>query len=163
MKEILGQGLKLFFKNSNLDGIPTYIGEQYEVWVVEDGTFVEMSEMQEETFCALCPEGWWRYSPGSVLGTPDDVYKVNGHDLLAWNEKHNQEYCCRNCQFLNNICNGEEEDIDECYGDKSYKNLIHYINEEIGASTEKNVCAIAMDLAKYNGLSLGELFQRYQE
>ena len=42
-----------------------------------------------------------------------------------------------------------------------YKDLLEYFCEELGASTEKNVCALAVDLAKYNGLTLSELFKIY--
>lgn len=163
MKEILGQELKIFFENSKLEGIPTYIGDDYEVWVVEDATFAEMSEMTEELFRRLCPDGWWRYSLGSILGTPYVIYKVNGHDLIAWDERHENERCCKGCSDLKNgMCEGTDDDICNCIGERCYPTLFRYICDEIGASTEKNVCAIAVDLAKYNGLSLGELFHRYQ-
>ena len=45
------------------------------------------------------------------------------------------------------------------------KNIIHLQNTYaigIGASLPKNVVACAMDLAKYNNMSLGDLFTEYE-
>lgn len=38
---------------------------------------------------------------------------------------------------------------------------IAYLCDEIGASTEKNVCACTVDLAQQNNMTLSELFKKY--
>ena len=52
------------------------------------------------------------------------------------------------------------------YGEGSYNiecdNLLSYLCDEVGASTFKNVCALTIDLAKYNNMKLSELFEIYQ-
>jgi hypothetical protein len=45
---------------------------------------------------------------------------------------------------------------------REYDHLLQYLCDEIGASVEKNVMALAMDLAKMNGLTLAQLFKKYQ-
>ena len=44
---------------------------------------------------------------------------------------------------------------------KIYSNLSEYLCECVGVSLPKNVCACAMDLAKYNNMSMAELFEKY--
>lgn len=43
-----------------------------------------------------------------------------------------------------------------------YENLSEYLCECIGVSQPRNVCACAMDLAKYNDMTMGELFEEYE-
>ena len=43
-----------------------------------------------------------------------------------------------------------------------YDTLTEYMCNEIGASTEKNVCALAVDLARANGLTMARLFEIYE-
>ena len=80
---------------------------------------------------------WWRSCEGSVLGTPDTRFIVNQHYLIGWDRLH----CER----------------------KKYTNLTEYLCDCVGASTGKNVCACAMDLAKYNDMTMAELFEKYGE
>lgn len=44
-----------------------------------------------------------------------------------------------------------------------YESLLEYLCENIGASQPRNVCALAVDLAKYNNMTMGELFTKYEE
>lgn len=87
--EILGKNLKRFF--DNIDNPPndakiTYAGNKYEVWEVSDVLFDKMCDMLEEEFVKLAGEdAWWRQSDGSVLGTPDSYFEVNGERLIGWN------------------------------------------------------------------------------
>ena len=45
---------------------------------------------------------------------------------------------------------------------REYKNLSEYLCEEIGASSPKNVCALAVDLAKANGMTMAKLFKVFE-
>ena len=54
------------------------------------------------------------------------------------------------------------------YKTTRYTNLSEYLCDCIGASTGKNVCACCVDLAKYNDMTMAELFEKvwriiYQE
>lgn len=140
MVEVLGNNLKQFFDivdNPPNDAEITYAGERYEVWEVSDELHKKMCDMSEEEFVEMAGEdAWWRSSTGSVLGVPDTEFEVNGEYLLGWNRWEREQ--------------------------KNYSDLSEYLCECIGASTGKNVCACAMDLAKYNDMTMGELFEKYE-
>ena len=140
MIEILGNNLKQFFDivdNPPNDAEITYASGRYEVWEISDELHKRMCDMSEEEFIEMAGEdAWWRSSTGSVLGIPDTEFKVNGEYLLGWN-RWEREW-------------------------NTYINLSEYLCECVGASTGKNVCACAMDLAKYNDMTMAELFEKYE-
>ena len=162
MKEILAESLQPFFDNSGLNGICTYQGKWYEVWEVSDEVFEKMCDMEEEEFVKLCPEGMWRSSEGSIFGCPYEEYEINGHKIIAWDdrrERYIREDCAK-CKFKD--CEQTEEDYNECFGERKHKSLLDYLCDEIGASSPRNVCALAVDLARYNGMTMGKLFAKYE-
>lgn len=138
--EILGNNLKKFFNTidsecNNAD--ITYAGNRYEVWRVSNVLFKRMCDMSEDEFVKVAGEDvWWRSATGSNLGTPDTEFIINGGKLLGWNWRDKKR--------------------------KEYENLSDYLCECIGASTAKNVCACAVDLAEYNHMTMGELFEKYE-
>ena len=139
--EILGNKLKRFFDivdNPPNDAEITYAGNRYEVWEISENLFNKMCDMSEDEFVKLAgEEAWWRQCNGSVLGVPDTYFEVNGECLLGWNRLG--------------------------YETTRYTNLTEYLCDCVGASTGKNVCACAMDLAKYNDTTMAELFEKYGE
>lgn len=143
MVEILGDNLKKFFDiidNPSKDAEITYAGNRYEVWEVSDELHKKMCDMSEEEFVELAGEdAWWRSSTGSVLGVPDAEFDINDNDLTAW-----------------------DSPIYESKKSNKYENLSEYLCECVGVSQPRNVCACAMDLAKYNNMTLGELFEKYE-
>ena len=140
--EILGNKLKRFFDtvdNPLNDAEITYAGNRYEVWEVSEDLFNKMCDMSEEEFVELAgEEAWWRQSDGSVLGVPDTKFIISGEEMVGWNTRGEYE----NFQYAKLTDN-------LCYG--------------IGASQPKNVSACAMDLAKYNDMTMAELFEKYGE
>lgn len=138
--EILGDNLKKFFdvidpKSNNAD--ITYAGNRYEVWEVSDSLLRRMCNMSEDEFVRLAgEEAQWRSCTGSNLGFPDTKFKVNGETLLGWNRWDKKR--------------------------KKYEDLSEYLCDCVGASTEKNICACAVDLAKYNNIIMGQLFKEYE-
>lgn len=139
--------------------------EHYQVW-----------EMTEEEYQKLCTKGdkiehwpdmwgWWRGADGSNLGSIDMDFTVKGLSLTAWQGIHRERFFEDNCQdcsdFLKGDCHASELDIDECFQGHNYKDLLDYIYDEIGATTESNVCAVMTDLAKQNDMTLAELLQKY--
>jgi hypothetical protein len=148
MVEILGGNLKTFMdsvdKNCEAADI-TYAGEDYEVWEVSDELFQRMSNMPEDEFFKLAgKDAWWRGCSGSVLGAPDKEAFINGELIVCWDNNY----------YL----------LDE-YEDapiKHFDSLTKYLCDCVGASQPTNVCALAIDLAKYNGISMAELFEIYE-
>lgn len=144
MKEILAGNMEQFFSNE-FNGKCMYKGNVYEVWEVSDELFDIMCDMSEEDFVKLAGEdAWWRCADGSVLGYPDTKGHINGHEILCWaGEPWEDE---------------DEDDEFEIYSSC----LTNYLCDVIGASLPKNVCALAVDLAKYNNMTMGELFTKYE-
>ncbi|GAA6275845.1 hypothetical protein F170042I7_20310 [Blautia caecimuris] len=144
MVEILGGNLKRFFDtidNPPNDAEITYAGNSYgidyEVWEISDDLFKKMCDMNENRFRSMAGGvAWWRYTEGSVLGYPDSEFIVNGKTLKCWNKRMSSrnEFTC----------------------------LTEYLRDNVGVSLPKNVCACAVDLAKYNDMKLSELFETYE-
>ena len=142
MKEILGNNLQQFF-DTGISGKRTYKGDMYEVWEVSNEAFDFMCDMSEERFVELAGENaWWRSAKGSSKISPDTTIHINGHELIGWGgEPWDDE---------------DEDDEFEIYS----SSLTRYLCDVIGASQPRNVCALAVDLAKYNNITMGELFTK---
>ena len=145
MKELLVNHLHHFFHNTNTRAKNTYKGKDYEVWEVSDNTFKEMCDMSEEFFIEWSgDDAWWRHCEGSNLGIPTAKAIVKGEPLICWDDDY----------YL-----PDEYEDEPC---KEFDSLTEYLCDEIGASQPKNVCACAIDLAKYNDMTMGELFRKYE-
>ena len=150
MKEILGNNLEKFFKAleypCDTEKLKmTYKGAYYEVWEMADTIFDIICKISEEDFVKLAGEdAWWRSSTGSVLGRPSARAIVNGKYLICWDDDY----------YL-----PDEYEEEPC---KKYDSLTEYLCNKVGVSLPKNIVACAMDLAKYNNMSLGELFTEYE-
>ena len=135
--------------------------EDYQVW--------ELSQDDFDIICSVSNDdwkdtfGWWRYATGSNLGSVNHEYIVHGEKIVAWDGVHTdfEEECSVCSDFKNGMCERTATDFEECFGKREYPDVISYLCEEIGASTEKNVCACTIDLARQNGMSLSELFKKY--
>ena len=163
MKEILGGNLMPFMVNvSDRKEYErhqrTYNGIIYEVWEVDDELFEDMNSMSEEEFVELAGEdAWWRQSTGSILGSPNSTAFINGHEIFAWIDEEKHDEWCDGCE-----CDDEEE-CKECKIDnRTFNSLSEYLCDEIGASQTRNVCALSVDLARYNKMTLGELFSKLE-
>lgn len=142
MKEILTIcNVKEDFERLGVALRQTYSGEYYGV-----------CEVTEEEFRKLCLEpdiagtwvlGGWRYCEGSIQPEPTKKILIMNKEILAWHEELD-----------------DEEELDN--EPPSYANLLEYLCDHMGASLSKNVCALTMDLAKYNNMKLSELFIKYQ-
>lgn len=151
MKEILGENLEQFF-NSEMKNYPTYKrtykGDRYEVWKVSDKVFNIMCDMPEDKFVELAGEdAWWRSAEGSVMGIPDTIFHINGRKMLAWD--YDKDYY-------------EDWDDEELEPIKEFNSLTSYLCEVLGASQPRNICALAVDLAKHNHMTVARLFEKYE-
>lgn len=133
MKEILGGDLELAFETLGVKAIKTFDGGEYQVWQLEDEEFEKLSLTDEWLWDSNW--GWWRQSDGSNIGQVNKRFSINGHWINAWSG-------------------------DDLFN--KYDNLIEYYNSELNLSSERNICALAVELANQNGLTLGELFTKYQ-
>lgn len=146
MKEILAKNLQSLFDSTFIHGECTYKGDLYEVWEVSDENFKNMCDMADDVFEKVCPNGMWRYSGGSVMERPTDKMIINNMPITAW------------------INETDEWEILVAVGKKvkKYHSLLEYFCNEIGTSLPKNVCALAVDLAKANSMKMSELFKIYE-
>ena len=150
MKEILGNNLKIFFDKvdpSYKDAEITYANDRYEVWNISDELFERMCNMTEEEFTKLSErdDAWCRSADGSNLNWHEKgEFIVNNKIMVGWKNKPWQD---------------DDKEYDNCI---NYTDLSEYLCEHIGASQPRNVVACAMDLAKYNNMSMAELFQTYE-
>lgn len=167
--EILGDKMHKVFKELGIDYKKTYskrcnpkksYDPHYEVYEISHNDMKRLSEVFE------MPDGsWWRWCKGSNLGTPFDFFTINGKDLIAWGgpkrdrlmddwmDESNEEKAAYHYSF---------KEYEEAQYPHKYDTLTEYMCEEIGASTEKNVCALAVDLARANGFTMARLFELYE-
>lgn len=162
MIEILaGNGVEFAFKALSIPAICTYqrqhfgkYEERYEVWELSEAAFKQLCEVNDAEW--KDDWGWWRHCEGSNMGDVCVECVINGFHIMAWDGVERERWC-DGCE---DKCDHTEADVCECYGTREYANLFRYSCDEIGASTEKNFCAITTDLARQNGMSLGELFNK---
>ena len=109
---------------------------------MSDDDYAIMCNISEEKFVELCPEGMWRSTEGSNMGYPTECFIINKKKLKCWDKR--------------------EELFGKQYRRTRYKSLLEYLCENVGASQPRNVCALAVDLAKYNNMTMGELFIKYE-
>jgi hypothetical protein len=170
MREIIGEKLRKFFKNAKIQGLITYSGNigywpHFEVWEVQERDYERMCDMTDEEFEQLASEdSWWRCAEGSNMGVPDADFVINDTPILAWRNVYKLQDLQTEWDEMSSDEKSEYTDFDD-YCDvwlpKKHKNLLTYMCDELGASTERNVCALAIDLAKYNNTTVAELFKRY--
>lgn len=169
MKEIIGENMKNIFARLGIYPKETFSGSigfwsDFKVWELDDAAFEKLYNITDEQFEKWSKNGtWWRYAIGSNLGIPTNYFKINKIEIKAWRGGYRDDL------YKDYFMESEEER--ELYAGPDdyvavnmpyeYKNLLEYFCEELGASTEKNVCALAVDLAKYNGLTLSGLFKIY--
>ena len=164
MIEILGgDGIEYSFDDLNIKAKRTYESRYYEVW--------ELSEKEFEKLIAVTDEewqdnyGWYRYAKGSVMGPTDAVFIVNKREMFAWDgikrlylrEEWESEDEVEKAAFYHSF-----KEYERFHMPRKYHKLTEYLCEEHGVSTEKNVCALTIDLAKANNMTLAELFKTYE-
>lgn len=122
-----------------------------QVWEMSDEDYEKMCNISDDEWRSEF--GWWRGADGSNMGNVHKRYNINGHYIIAW-DGYNREEWEREQKNLN--------PEDRWFMPRKYNNLLQYFCNELGASTEKNVCALATDLAEQNGIKMSELFKKYQ-
>jgi hypothetical protein len=169
MVEIIGgDGVEFTFQEFKIKAQKVY---ETDAQLYQDRPHYEVYEIDKsnlkllETISWADDFGWYRYAKGSNMGTPYSFFTVNGSDLIAWDGAERDK--------VREWWNDEPIEEKEAYhySFKEYENnvkpreyscLTEYMREELGASTESNVCALSVDLAKANGMTMAKLFDIYE-
>ena len=170
MKEIMGEKLLPFFRRVGIYPPKKFIGNvgywhNLEVWHLTDSQFKLIEDITDEEFVNMADEGcWWRSSEGSIMGIPNATFKINKKEILAWINYSMIDDLRREYEELSFEENSEYKNVDDyisTWHSLEYNDLLEYYSKEFGVSTERNVCALSVDLAKYNNMTLAELFYQY--
>lgn len=146
MREILTCGdCTRDFERLGIAPTKTYSGEEYDVHQLTDEQYnVLLEDMNEEIGFEDCG---WRSSDGSSAVSADFEFTVNGVKLLGFSGAKYED---------------EDENDEDYYRWTEFPSLLTYMCEELGYSTYRNVTSVAVDLARVNGITMGELFTIYQ-
>lgn len=134
---------------------------KYCIWEVSDEAFQTLRDFPDDKWKDNW--GWWRSAEGCNLGEAKSLIEINGYKLLGWRNNVKKEDCFLDWQEEDedekeSYDNNFEEYYDDYYP-SSWINLLEYFGEEFGCFMEKNVCALAVDLAKANEMTMAELFK----
>lgn len=169
MYEFIGENMGVVFDKLDIPYMQGYSGNigywpNFGVYKVLEQHFQKLCDIPDDEWAKEFPESWWRYAEGSNMGTPNCEFVINGTKIDAWQNEWYVDDLVNEYHLLSPEeqlkYNSVEEYVDENYRYK-YSNLLEYFCDELGASTEKNVCALATDLAKYNEMNLARLFKIY--
>jgi len=167
--EILGNKMHKVFKENGIEYKRTYSKKcnpkkeydpHYEVYEISQNDMERLEEVFELPYGA-----WWRYARGCNLGTPFYVFTVNGKELIAWGGPSRDD--------LRNDWDAEPDEekaayhysfreYEEAMASYKYDTLTEYMCYEMDISMESNICALAVDLARANGLTMAKLFEIYE-
>lgn len=166
MIEIMGcEGLSNAFSDLGIPATKTASSQdgRWEVWELPHAHFKALCDIKDEDWKESW--GWWRHAVGSNMDAVEEDYIIHGRPIKAWDgvirSGWHKEYCVDCDDNLENQCDASDESICYCYHDRKYPDMLEYLAHEIGASTETNVTALCIDLAKQNGMTLAELVSNY--
>ena len=135
MAEIFaGGGIHNAFRELGIKAKRTYMGEKEPWYQVWEVDKKDMKVL-EETYEWPDTWGWWRHARGSNMGTAADFLTINGQFMIGW----------------------ETQD-----GNDTYDTLLDYFHQGLGVGMESNICALAVDLGRANGMSMSRLFKTYE-
>lgn len=158
--EILGNvELSKAFEDLNIKATKTYQGEEYCVWAISKSGLDKITNIPNENW--KDEWGWWRYATGcNISDYPTHTFTVSRKTMIGY---YIPERLDHYIEYWSDDGYMTEEEAKEDYFSRKYEGIRNYLCDAIGASTESNVCAIAVDLAKINNMTLGELFSAYGE
>ena len=170
MKEILGENMNNIFIALGINAKETYDGgfgswDTFKVWEITEAEYDILCEMTDEQFEKWSEAGsWWISAEGSVMGTPNETFTINDLPIIAWRDKYRVDDYKVEWEELPSDEKTEYKDFDDfcdVWFPKKYTDIFEYFCSELGASTKRNVCALSVDLAKYNNITMTELFRKY--
>lgn len=173
MKEFIGQNMATALQKLGIDAKMTYSGDigywkPLEVWEIDENNREKLCDVTDEQWDSInCEDSWWRGSDGCNIGTVDCEMTINGQKIQAWHDEWRIDDLRDEYDSLDPYEQSEyegnggvqayiDENVNNCYD-----NLLNYFCEEFGISTSRNVCAIAVELARHNEITMAELFRKY--
>lgn len=149
--EILAGNLDGFIERSGINAVKAHETKdnRYQVWEIEEKEFEKLCQTKDDDYK---DNEWWRSAQGSNMGSVYRRFKINSHYIYAWDGATREEM--------------EEENknlpvYDRLSTPREYAGLSEYLCDEIGASQPRNVCALCIDLAIHNQISMAELFRKF--
>lgn len=175
---IIGSMLHPFFKNMKIEATRKYICfDKYdgvlEIWSINKKDLPAVQEAinddnMRKKYCAS-KYSWLYYCDNmSDIPVPNETYKINGIDILAWDGKEREQYYINSCEnecsdMMVGYCRGTDKDIEDCLRPRRYDDLMYYFNFELKMYELKedcDMCKYIFALAKYNNMSILDLFKK---
>lgn len=138
----------------------------YCIWELTDNAYETLSDFPDDKWKDNW--GWWRYADGSNMGEAKDCGMINGLNIKIWRDDYKRGELLQEWKLERSIEEKREyhnnfEEFYEVWCPNCWDTLLDYFSDEIGCSSETNICALATDLAKQNGMTMAELFRDLQE
>ena len=131
---LAGGGIKTAFNELGIEATMLFKGSNKPHYQVWEIEKSDLSKLEE------APEwkehyGWWEYAKRSNMGTAVEFLTVNNQFMIGW----------------------ETND-----GNDTYDSLSDYFTDGLGVKNNAEVCALAVDLGRTNGMSLSKLFRTFE-
>jgi hypothetical protein len=123
-----------------LNARKTYDNGEYQVWEIDNADHGRICKFTDKEWHD--DWGWWRSAIGSNLGSVNARYIINHHYINAWD--------------------GYSRTSGNRLWNRQYNHFLQYFRDELGVSAESNVCAVSVDLAIQNNMTMTELFAKFQ-
>ena len=135
MAEILaGGGIHKAFKDLDIKAKRTYKGSKEPYYEVWELDKNGLKVL-EDTLEWPDEWGYWRFAKGSNMGTAAEFLTVNGQFMIGWETRD---------------------------GNVTYDSLLDYFHQGLGVGMTSNIIALAVDLGRVNGKTVGQLFKTYE-
>lgn len=163
--EIIGQNLSYVFNKLNISNFKcTYVCDRFCVYEIDDSGLEKLNNITDEYWEENFKCCWYRCAEGSNLGNVNFEFIINGSKIKAWRSESKNIEAIKEYNELDEDEKQEYKNLGEYIKEWfifSYDNLLNYYCFELGVSTERNICAVSVDLAKQNNMKISELFKKY--
>lgn len=131
---LCGGGIKTAFHELGIKATMIYKGSNKPHYQVWE---IEKSDFNklEEAIGWQDHWGWYEYAKRSNMGTAADFFTINGQFMIGW----------------------ETNDKND-----TYNSLNDYFTKGLGVHGHDEICALAVDLGRVNGMSLCKLFNTFE-
>ena len=131
---LCGGGIKTAFHELGIKATMTYKGSNKPHYQVWEIEKSDLNNLEEATGWQD-HWGWYAYVKRSNMGTAADFFTINGQFMIGW----------------------ETNDKND-----TYDSLNDYFTKGLGVHSHDEICALAVDLGRVNGMSLCKLFNTFE-
>lgn len=159
--------IRMTFEDKN----PKRDRDSFNVFEISEEEFEKMCDYEDENGVHIVGEehpmiwkdhwGWWRYATGCALEDVEPtIYAfINNNELKVWYSSDKMRI-----DITDWIEDGDPEPLNNLMGywiaeHSKYPDLFRYCIDMWGVSTEQNITAVAVGLAKLNNMKLSDLFK----